>query len=79
MTKPNEPTKKEVKGKLADMKTPEPIDWKDLKQKELERWEQQMPLLQQEFARQLGIHEGRITVFDDRIKEEEGIDEDEQP
>ena len=45
------------------------------REEELERWKNREPQLrmqfQQEFARELGIHQGRMSILEEQIKAEE--------
>ena len=63
------------KTPVAPISGVEPIDWQKEYDEELKRWEERQKFLQQEFVRELGIHQGRISVFGKQLNPEEGVAE----
>ena len=55
------------------------MDWEKKKEEELERWSKHQVFLQQEFARELGIHQGRMSIIEEKIEEEIEKEPEEKP
>jgi hypothetical protein len=50
-------------------------NFEKLKEEEMKRWSERELFLRQEFARELGIHQGRLSVFEENIQAESEIEE----
>jgi len=48
----------------------EQVDWAAEKEKELIRWQEREPFLRQEYARELGVHQGRMSIYEENINKE---------
>jgi len=48
----------------------EQVDWAAERERELTRWQERELFLRQEYARELGVHQGRMSIFEEKMNKE---------